>query len=205
MSETSTLDELTIFYTYNLQGDLARLPKLYTFLQQLKREHAPRPLILDLGASCADDVWHCAATGGRSTLVVLDGMGYHAANVSDFLDSQQRHQLKRVISTGMVDAEHGWRLHLPPFRDDGIIVAGTETPALRLCIVAAPAEATTLNGGTLRLQAIDATQVGIVRLTLQDTPQLLSQTVVDVPDTLKPDATIAAAIEFVQDEARRVQ
>ncbi len=92
---------LSILYTANIRGDLALLPRLYTFLKSLQadlRQFAPedesevmlcavqpRPvqtLLLDLGDSCAPDVWHCAATGGRSTLIALDAMGYHAANVT---------------------------------------------------------------------------------------------------------------------------
>jgi hypothetical protein len=198
----TTLDHLTIFYTGNLRGDLQKLPRLYTFLQRLKQQHAPKPLLLDTGNACADDIWHCEYTGGRSTLVVLDGMGYHAANVSGYLQPGERYKLNNVISTGMVDAEHNWRYHVPPVRDEGIIVAGQQTPALRLCIVAAPSDRTRLEQGTLYCQAIEAFQVGLIRLDLTGTPSLNDFEIVDMPDGLPPDATIAASVEFVEDEAR---
>lgn len=102
MHETQ-VDKLTILYTAKIRGDLTLLPRLYTFLQKLKAEAQHPVLLLDLGESCVDDVWHCAATGGRSTLVVLDGMGYHAANVTGFLEASQRDKLRTSLTTAMVD------------------------------------------------------------------------------------------------------
>jgi hypothetical protein len=158
-------------------------------------------LLLDLGASCADDVWHCAVTGGRSTLIVLDGMGYHAANVAGYLEASQHDKLRNSITTGMVDDKHSWRYHVPPVRDETIIISGIETPALALCIVAAPATETTFKSRTLWLQAIEKGQVGRVEV---DVPALkiLTQTILDMPSGLKPDATIAASVEFVEEEAQ---
>lgn len=197
--------QLTLFYTCNLRGNLHKLPRLYTFLQRLKQQHASKPLLLDTGNACSDAVWHCELTGGRSTLVVLDGMGYHAASVSGYLQPEQRYKLQNAISTGMVDAEHNWRYHVPPVRDEGVVVAGQQTPALRLCIVAAPAEETRLQQGTLYLQEIAAFDVGIVRLDLQTTPDITAFQVETMPAGLPPDATIAASVEFVEDEARYLQ
>ena len=97
---------LTILYTHDLRGDLDALPRLYSFLRQLKAHYASeevvqvcaldpaqppgRILLLDLGESCAPEVWHCQVSGGRSTLVVLDGMGYDAARVDDAADRSRR-------------------------------------------------------------------------------------------------------------------
>jgi hypothetical protein len=199
MHETQ-LDKLTILYTAQVRGDLALLPRLYTFLQKLKAEAQHPVLLLDLGDSCADDVWHCAITGGRSTLVVLDGMGYHAANVTGFLETSQRDKLRTSITTAMVDEQHSWRYHVPPVRDETVIIAAIETPALALCIVAAPADTTAFNNRTLWLQGVEKGQVGLVQI---DVPALkiLSQTILDMPAGLKADATIAAAVEFVEEEA----
>ena len=203
MSNASeTLNRLTIFYTCNLRGQLHKLPRLYTFLQQLKRQHDPKPLLLDTGNACSDEVWHCAITGGRSTLVVLDGMGYHAANVDDYLQPEQRYKLQNVISAGMVDAEHNWRYHVPPMRDEGVVVAGQQTPALRLCIVAALSDETRLQDGTLYLQQIAPFEVGVVSLDLQGVPELTHFQIEAMPSEIPPDATIAASVEFVEDEAQ---
>src|SRR4029453_1362356 len=66
-----------------------------------------RTLLLDLGDSCAADVWHCAATGGRSTLIALDAMGYHAANVSGLLSPESRAKLaENLMEMALVDTEH---------------------------------------------------------------------------------------------------
>ncbi len=72
---------LTLRYSAGIGGDLALLPRMFTLIQQLRARANQPALLLDLGGTCADSVWHCRATGGRSALIVLDGMGYHAANV----------------------------------------------------------------------------------------------------------------------------
>jgi hypothetical protein len=200
----SQLDHLTILYTGNLRGDLQMLPRLYTFLQKLKQEQVSPILLLDIGASCADGVWHCDFTGGRSTLVVLDGMGYHAANVSNILDADQRDKLRNSLIIGMVDDQHSWRYRIPPVRDETVLVAAIETPALTLCIVAAPAEATLLENHILKLQAVEKGEVGMVHLNVP-TQKLITQSIVEMPSGLKPDATISGAVEFVEEEARFLQ
>jgi hypothetical protein len=195
MHETQ-LQNLTILYTANLRGDLHLLPRLYTYLQKLKADQT--------NPACAADVWHCAVTGGRSMLIVLDGMGYHAANVTGLLEASQRAKLGSSITMGMVDEQHVWRYHVPPVRDETVMIASVEAPALTLCIVAAPASATAFNNRTLWLQAVTKGQVGLVEI---DVPALhiRTQQIFEMPSSLKPDAPIAAAVEFVEDEARSLQ
>jgi len=196
------MDTLQIFYTANINGDLQILPRLHTFIQQLKATYESPPLLLDLGASCNADVWHCALTKGRSSIIVLDGMGYHAANVSGFL--QERTKVTHIVSTGLVDESHLWRYDIPPVRDDGIIVSGVLSPALTLCIIAVPAAETTLALGALHLQTIEKGQVGAVTVDLQ-AMRLDAFEIHTMPAKIKPDATITAAVEFVEDEARYYQ
>lgn len=198
-------ETLTILYSYQLGGELERLPGLYTFLQQLQAQLQTRALLLDLGGSCAADVWHCEATGGRSTLVVLDGMGYHAVNVSGFLTASEQERLKTLLTTGMVDERRVWRYHVPPLRDEGIVVAAQEVPALRLCIVAAPAPHTRLENRTLYVQGVRRDQIGMAQIQLVPEPVLTAQAIYDVPPHLPPDVTISAAVEFVEEEAREFQ
>ncbi|MDQ7027248.1 MAG: hypothetical protein Q9P44_17010 [Anaerolineae bacterium] len=200
MHETQ-VHKLTILYTANLRGDLQVLPRLYTYLQKLKSETENPVLLLDLGHSCVADVWHCDVTEGRSTLVVLDGMGYHAANVADFLEASQRDKLRNSMTTGMVDVHHSWRYHVPPVRDETIIISAIETPALSLCIVAAPATKTQFNSRTLWLQGVDKGQVGFVEINVPAL-KIYSHAILDIPSGLKVDATIAAAVEFVEEEAQ---
>lgn len=196
-------DQITLMYTQDLQGDLALLPRLYTFIRQLQAQTGGRALLLDLGRSCLPQVWPCDVTGGRATLVVLDGMGYHAANVEGMLAVGSREHLKNSISTALVDAQHAWRYHLPPERDEGIIVSVVPTPALRLNIVLTPSHSTHLDGNTLHLQAVAKGQVGSAMVDLSGKPLLMQHEIVPMPDGLRPEPTIAAAVELVEAEARR--
>ena len=112
---------LTVFYTCDLRGDLDALPRMQTFLRQLKALYGedavrvcaddPAPpggrfLLLDIGGSCAPDVWHCDASGGRSMPVALDGMGYHAINVSGFFAPDAREKIGGSIQIALVDDDH---------------------------------------------------------------------------------------------------
>lgn len=199
------LSQLSIFYTARIQGDLALLPRLYTFIQQQITTLGVKPLLLDLGESCVPDVWPCGVTGGRSTLIVLDGMGYHAANVEGVLAEGERYKLSGAISLGLVDARYSWRYNVPPVQDDDIVVSLQPTPAIGLNIVLASAPATTLQDRVLHLQAVQKRQLGIVKIDLRGEPQLQSQAVLDMSPNLSPDATISAAVSFVEDEARYLE
>ena len=64
--------DLNFLYTSHLRGDLDLLPRLYTFLAGLQRRRAGRTLKVDAGYACDVSAWHCAQTGGRSALLVLD-------------------------------------------------------------------------------------------------------------------------------------
>lgn len=198
------LDSLTIIYSQHIGGDLAMLPYFYNFLLGLKQGYDSSALLLDLGDSCADDVWHCEATKGRSTLIVLDGMGYHAANVRGLLGDTEREKLKNSVSMGLVTERHAWRYFVPPVRDEDMLIASVPIPALRLCIVASPAAETTLEYRTLTLQSVEKKQVGLVKIDLSSM-NITENTVVTMPKGLKPDPTISAAVELVEEEARFLQ
>ena len=144
---------LTLLYTGGIAGDLARLPRLHTYLQRLKRGHSGPCLLLDLGGSCSETVWHCRATGGRSALIVLDGMGYQAANVDGALTAEDRDKLAEQVTMGLVDRHNHWRISLWAAAE--IIVAlEPAAPDARLQIMLEPAESTRLDGKSLRLQAV---------------------------------------------------
>jgi len=195
------LNHLTILYTQNIGGDLAMLPYFYNFLQDLKREYDSSALLLDLGDSCADNVWHCQATGGRSTLIVLDGMGYHAANVHSHLADSEREKLKSSVSMGLVTERHAWRYFVPPVRDEDILVASVPIPVLGLCIVATASDETTLENRTLYLQAVEKKQVGLVKIELSEM-SITEKNIFIMPKNIKPDPTISAAVELVEEGAR---
>ncbi len=195
---------LTLFYTQRLRGDLQRLPRLHSFLQEQKQRLDPHALLIDLGESCAPEVWHCAATEGRSTLIVLDAMGFHAANVIGVVDEGQRDSLRGTLSTGLLDERRSWRYNVPPVEDNDIVVATTAVPALKLCIVAVPAQHTRLEHRTLHLASTAPHNVGLVQIDVEAQQITLAESLA-VPPGLRPDPTISATVDFVEDEARFYQ
>jgi hypothetical protein len=208
---------LVALYTANLRGDLDLLPRLHTFIRQIKSQSPDiehdvmlcmvepvnyRTLLLDLGQSCAAGVWHCDLTGGRSTLIVLDAMGYHAANVAGFLSADGRANLEGQVSVALVDVAHTWQ------QDDIFVTNGSRRgePPVRpysLHIALTPATSTRVEGNTLHLASVNAGQVGMAQVgTTGGTMTLLAHEVFDLPANTLPDPTIAATVEFVVGEAR---
>lgn len=203
---------LSIFYTANIRGDLDVLPRLYTFIKALRGQGEPavRPddarddnrfLLLDLGESCAPEVWHCAVTGGRSALIVLDAMGFHAARAG--LDAAARDRLRaNLLAMALVDDDHPWQ-------ENNVLVTsdpgrgGSETLPYALQIALSPASETRLDGRTLWLAGVKTAQVGVVQV--NDVPALIHHAVYDLPSTTLPDPTITAAVDFVLSEARQLQ
>jgi hypothetical protein len=210
---------LTILYTANLRGDLELLPRLYTFLRQLKAHYTSEEvvqicaddpaqargsvLLLDLGESCTPEVWHCEVTDGRSMLVVLDGMGYDAARVSDAREKQAK--LGDNVHLSLVDAA-------TPLAIDDVAITeddrwgGFETHPYTLQITLNSAESTHLDEDCLYLAAVEAGQVGAAVLTrLIGHWSLVTYEIHDLPRRILPDPTITASVEFVLGEARYAQ
>ncbi|MCA9911844.1 MAG: hypothetical protein KC496_00780 [Anaerolineae bacterium] len=198
------ISPLTIFYTDNLRGDLARLPRLHSFLQQQRQRFEHQPLLIDLGNSCAPDVWHCRATEGRSTLIVLDAMGYHAANVVGVVDESRRDDLRSSLGLGLLDERRSWRYAIPPVQDADLVVAVVPVPALKLCVVAAPAAETSLKNRVLKLQSPADGSIGMVQVDVS-AQVILHTEMLALPSGLKADPTISATVDFVEDEARFYQ
>lgn len=197
---------LTLLYTANIRGDIHMLPRLYTFMQSLKPPERQGTLIVDLGNSCADDVWHCEITHGRSTLIVLDGMGYHAVNVNGLLNATHREKVADRVTMGLVDEAHAWRYHIPPVTDETI--QATLNPidsSCRLQIFLSPAESTYIDGNTLYLADIPTKHIGIVNIDLSDSPIITNQDIQELPAKTAPNPTIVASVEFVESEARYFQ
>ncbi|HEX2623584.1 MAG TPA: hypothetical protein VHL11_25665 [Phototrophicaceae bacterium] len=189
--------EISLLYTAGLRGDLDLLPRLYTFLKTLRGEFNPA-YVIDLGESCAVEIWHCEVTEGRSMLIALDGMGYTAAN-TDHLTPDSRAKLTDQVALGLVNADH------PHVAGDCLFALHPTSGDGHLCIVLKPGEMTRLAGRTLDLEAVEAGQVGIVRLTTGDVPQVLSSEVRLMPSGTAPDPTIAGVVDFVISEARYYQ
>jgi hypothetical protein len=221
---------LVILYTAHLRGNLDLLPRLQTLLHQLKIQPLGedsevklcpdepdqyRILLLDLGESCSADAWHCAVTGGRSTLLVLDAMGYDAANVAGFLSPEGREKLSNNIHVGLVDGTHPYQFGDVRLKceasasvrvwEPGSAPAQPATPP-KLQILLQPGIATRLDNGVLALKSVQAGQVGVAHLTaLGGTYRLAAQAIFDLSPQTPPDATISATVEFVVSEARYYQ
>jgi len=208
-------DWLHILYTYNLHGDLEMLPRLHTFIRYLKslpisdeeevmicavQPQTPRVFLLDLGHTCAPDVWHCAATDGRSTLIALDAMGYHAANVADSLTPESRIRLRdNLLGMALVDSNTDWS------QDDLIFTArrGVFQTFPSLSINLTPASSTQLASNMLHLADVRAGQVGTAQVSfLTGSPRLIAHAIFDLPSNTAPDPTIAATVDFIRSEAR---
>jgi hypothetical protein len=193
---------LSILYTANLRGQIHLLPRLYTWMRR-QQPAGRRAWWFDLGAACAPAAWHCAATGGRSMLIVLDAMGYHAANVTGYLTPEGRARLDaNLLKIALVDEAHGWG-------DDTLSAAcAGDAPPGRLLVLLTPAAQTCLDGHRLSLAAVQAGQVGITRLESagdHGALTLAAHTVHDLPPDTLPDPTISATVDFVLSEARLFQ
>lgn len=193
---------LRILYIANLRGQIDLLPRLYTLIRRLREDSiGMRVLLLDLGHSCDDSVWHCAVTQGRSMLIALDAMGCDAANVSGQLDSTGRHRLQdNFLNLGLVDETHLWN-------GGGITAALSEEligPAA-FAVLLRPSNATQLKGHALYLADILTGQVGDVTLHLApERIEIVTSFTHNLPPNTLPDPTIAAAVDFILAEARRL-
>jgi hypothetical protein len=187
---------LTLFYTGGIRGDLALLPRLHSFIRGWRREIGGRVLLVDLGESCAPEVWPCGITEGRSTLLVLDAMGFHAANVSGVLTSESRAKLAGQVTLALVDDEH-------PHRENGIVFTARHgVDDAPLCVVLTPADETILTGHILTLAGVQAGQVGLAQVT--DGALTRHEIHTMLPET-PPDPTIAGTVDFVIAEARQYE
>jgi hypothetical protein len=194
---------LSLLYTGNIAGDLALLPRLYTFLQRLHPPERRHRLLLDLGGSCSANVWHCRETGGRSTLIALDGMGYHAANVAGAFEREQRDSLAEQATMGLVDEGRNWHYQAPPVSDPSIrVTLRPRDDSARLQIVLRAAESTRIEGNALFLGAVGAGQAGEAIVDLRGEPALVSARVHEMPPDTPPNPSIAGMVDFVEAEAR---
>ncbi len=206
---------LHILYTSSLRGDLDLLPRLHTFMRHLKslsvtdddevmicavQPQTARVFLLDLGHSCAPDVWHCAATDGRSTLIALDAMGYQAANVTDALTPESRIRLRdNLLGMTLVDAAN-------PSHHEDLVFSARNQPSQTyppFNINLTPASQTHIASNTLHLADVHAGQVGMAQVSfLTGSPRLIAHSVFDLPANTTPDPTITATVDFIRSEAR---
>jgi hypothetical protein len=193
--------QLNVLYTANIRGQLDLLPRLYTLLRRLRGEAEGRTLLLDAGYACDAAIWHCAWTGGRSALLVLDAMGYTAANGCGFLSDEGRARLvANRMGMAVLCAGEVWA------HDGVVITTGGEPPSQphELHVILDCGTATHLEHNKLRLANVEAGQVAVVQVGGTGQNGHLAITRHEVltlsPDT-PPDSTIAATVDFVRSEA----
>ena len=207
--------QLSILYTYNLRGDLDRLPRLHTFLRTLRAQvqrfeddaavdvcaltpPVRQVLLVDIGSSCSADVWHCAVTGGRSTVIVLDAMGYDAVHVSGARAPGARERLTDAVQLALVDAGGG--LTLPEL----CVTAAPLADKHSLQLVLQPRDEAVLAGNLLYPARIAGDEVGVLHIA-SGTPRLSAFHRFTLPASTPPDPTIAGTVDFVLSEARYLQ
>ena len=197
---------ITILYTQNIQGKLYLLPRIATLLKQLKKKIDGRYCLLDAGNSCNDSDPLCKTTEGRASIIVLDAIGYDAVNVTGFLSPVIRQKLSQnYLQIALVDETH-------PFEKDGVTYSqhppSSQTPHLHIALQTTPEtyilpQSTQGFIYTLHLQTIQAGQIGLVKVRINDTNSSLMQTDIHtVTANILPDPTIAGTLDFVRDEAR---
>jgi hypothetical protein len=203
---TGTPSQFTLLYTSHLADHLAALPRLFTLIQSERRAASDPVFLLDLGDTCSPQSWICRATQGRAGLMILDGMGYDAAVIGGPervpIPAASLQRLRGRLVMPLIDwhtarelAKQGIRLAvaagdatLPPgvpgFRVDrsktGLPRAGAEAPVLG-----------DVPGDTIG-RVVVMWPEGTV-----DSADLL-----ELPDDMPPDPTIAAIMELVEHEAR---
>ncbi len=220
---------LHILYTANLRGKLELLPRLHTFIKQLKAlpivdesdvmlcavqpPIPPRTVLLDLGNACDSAVWHCAATEGRSMLIALDAMGYDAANVRGMLSVESRARLKdNLMAMALVgDTETDANNRVPTNHVDlvGTLLWASALHSIRdegheITISLAASSRTHLKDAIVFLADIQAGQIGMAQITHNNNHLALqAHAIFDLPPDTPPDPTIAGTVEFILGEANR--
>lgn len=197
---------VTIFYTQNLRGQLDVLPRLATLLNQQRASVTDGlRFVLDMGGSCEASVPVCQVTEGRAALMVLDAIGYDAANGVGVLTAEGWAKLvenplnMKVVSSDNAYVRDGIALaaEAPPAHPHRIHISLETAPELHLSL-----SESVPGGYTLRLPTLTGSALGVVRLSV--TPEAVS--VVDVaqlpvtPHVLA-NPTIAGVVDFVRSEA----
>jgi hypothetical protein len=201
------LSIVTLLCTANLKGDLARLPRLFSLIQQERRVAPGLVLLLDLGDTCSPESWVCRATQGRAPFLVLDGMGYDAALIGGPEQVPIPPLSLRLLAPSMVMAVVVWNRARPLTRR-GI----TLTIAPGAAPLPGPSQATIrVDRSTDSLPEVGAPVVtlgDVAHGTLARVDLAWPEWTVQaaylraVSPDIPSDPTIAALVEFVESEAR---
>ncbi len=189
--------QLTILYTHNIRGQFHRLPRVASALKRLKRAASGSVLVLDAGDACAAISPLCRQTQGRAAAIMLDAIGYDAANVTGYIVPPARTKLgENYLRMALVDEQHS-------FSDDTFAYAAAPEPG-KVHIPLATADNVHITAvGALTLAKLDGGQIGeVVMRVVASSAQVQHIHIHDSSDA-PPDATIAGTLEFIESEARQ--
>jgi hypothetical protein len=140
-------------------------------------------------------------------VLLLDMLGYHAANVTDYLPPSGRARLRdHYLNIAPVDADH-------PYIADGIAYADAPPPAhphtLHIALETAPhvavSEMPTLHTiYTVTLQTLAAGQIGVATIHYAATtrPTITAFEVVTVREDTPADPTVNGMLDLIGEELR---
>ena len=198
-------ESLTVFYTQNLRGNFSLAAYLGRWLRDLRSQYAAgmRTLLLDLGAASDTKSWHHQLTAGRSTLFVLDALGYHAINASGTLIGTLSPTIREAYRLAILSPDCDWwdergvsKVHCTVSE----LHHQSGTTALEISLT--PAAETQLASGFLHLSHLPAGSVGRVQLRLRENnAEMVEQEVHPLPDDILPEPSISATVDFVLSEA----
>ncbi len=208
-----------LFHTARLAGRLDLLPRLFALIQRERASAAGPVFLVDLGDFCAPAVPECAATEGRAVLFVLDAMGYDGVCLSDGDCRPMTSAAPSKVSDNLRMAVCG------PADVCGGLPAGfvCERGGLSVACQAGRA-AEPAPGAHLVVRRSDGAEgpprLEIVTRTLwlppptegilgrsevrfaAGVPAAFDSRALSLPPDMPPDATIAATVDFVREEAR---
>lgn len=212
--------QLTLLYTGNIAGRLDSLGRLFSHIQKVRAAVEGPVVLLDLGGTCAPSVWECAVTADRAVLFVLDAMGYDVACLTGSdcvrMDAVARQKLMERASTAlcalMPSTGFPTRVALQAGPYHLACCAETAPPAAGVDLTVSPLQTgrhaeLIAEERRLNLMVPDDDMLGIATVTFDGSrfPSSVACQFEPVPASTRPDATVAAAVEFVRDEARQYQ
>lgn len=198
-------ESLTVLYTQHLRGNFILAAHIGRWLQELRRQFASgmSTLLLDLGDASDPQSWHHRLTAGRSTLFILDAMGYHAINANGTIDTNLTPAIRAGYRLSILSPDCDWM----DDRSQGVIrctvaerseLAKGETLGIQLNA----ARQTVLDAGFLRLSEVPAATVGRVQLRLPGpAAEIVDQATHPLPEHILPEPSISATVDFVLSEA----
>lgn len=192
---------LTVIYTANLRADFDLMARTATHIQTIRQAYgvAPYPiLLLDIGGAWSDEAWVSVATEHRAPYLVLDAMAYHVIN-ADGLDVGGILGLQTVIQAQLMDHTivKKWQ-----WRDIALNVGPRATaPCVAWSWERHPNADAWYKTEAGRLTLFPIEQIGQLDVHY---PNMTVQSAIlhTVAESTRPDPTIVATTEYVEDEAR---